>query len=504
MSTILHGSDRNGVQTPRVAKFPPWVTTAGDDAIIIGESAGIYLLPWQKYVVRNALGERADGRCAASRVSMWLPRQNGKNAVIEVIELYWLFIAREPLILHSAHEYKTCQEAFLRLRSRIMSAPHLDRLVKRYWNANGEQGIELKWEAGGARLRFIARSRGSGRGFSAGKHVNDEAQELTAEQVAAIMPTLAAQDDPQIWYLGTPPDRQDAWCYGLREDGEKGDGRIAHFDWGADIDPEDPDDIRSAMSDIDLWYATNPSLGYLISEETVAEEATVSGLGDRFITERLGAWKRRLTSGGDQVIPDDTWEHLVDAASKRGKDKPIVFAIDVTPSREYACISSYSLRDDGTGHVEVIDHRKGTGWLVDRLATLSQRWDPLMVVADLKGPVSSLIVDLEKAGITRPKNNEAPHRGALVAPTVSEVAAGCGMFLDHVNNNQLRHIGQQQLTSAVRGARTRQLGEAWAWARRVSTVDISPLVASTLALWGYHAYGDAVGTDYNLLDSVAW
>jgi hypothetical protein len=487
-----------------VAKFPPWVTSAADEAIAIGESAGIYLLPWQQYVVRNALGEREDGRCAASKVSLWLPRQNGKNGVIEVVELYWLFIAREPLILHSAHEYKTAQEAFLRLRARIQGAPHLDKLVRRYWNANGEQGIELKPEAGGSRLRFIARSRGSGRGFSAGKHVNDEAQELTAEQVAAITPTLAAQDDPQVWYLGTPPDNAAAWCYGLRDDGERGDGRIAHFDWGVDLDPDDPDHIRQAMSDKELWYAANPSLGFLISEETVSEEATSSGLGDRFIVERLGAWKPKLTGGGESVISEETWDSLLDASSKRGKDKPIVFAVDVTPSREYACISAYSIRDDGLGHVEVIDHRKGTGWLVDRLATLSQRWDPLMIVADLKGPVASLLVDLEKAGITRPKNSEAPHRGALVAPTASEVAAGCGMFLDHVNNSKIRHIEQQQLADAVRGARTRPLGDAWAWARKISTADISPLVTVTLALWAYHALGDSVDTDYNLLDSVAW
>jgi hypothetical protein len=78
------------------------------------------------------------------------------------------------------------------------------------------------------------------------------------------------------------------------------------------------------------------------------------------------------------------------------------------------------------------------------------------------------------------------------------------MFLDHVNNSKIRHIEQQQLADAVRGARTRPLGDAWAWARKISTADISPLVTVTLALWAYHALGDSVDTDYNLLDSVAW
>jgi hypothetical protein len=38
--------------------------------------------------------------------------------------------------------------------------------------------------------------------------------------------------------------------------------------------------------------------------------------------------------------------------------------------------------------------------------------------------------------------------------------------------------------AAVAGAMTRPLGDAWAWSRKNSTVDISPLVACTLALWG--------------------
>jgi uncharacterized protein (DUF934 family) len=36
----------------------------------------------------------------------------------------------------------------------------------------------------------------------------------------------------------------------------------------------------------------------------------------------------------------------------------------------------------------------------------------------------------------------------------------------------------------LRGAKTRQMaGDSWLWARKKSNVDISPLVAVTLALW---------------------
>jgi hypothetical protein len=39
------------------------------------------------------------------------------------------------------------------------------------------------------------------------------------------------------------------------------------------------------------------------------------------------------------------------------------------------------------------------------------------------------------------------------------------------------------LNGAVRGAKARPLVDRWAWSRTKSTVDISPLVACTLALW---------------------
>jgi hypothetical protein len=49
----------------------------------------------------------------------------------------------------------------------------------------------------------------------------------------------------------------------------------------------------------------------------------------------------------------------------------------------------------------------------------------------------------------------------------------------------VRHVNDAALNQAVRNAGTRPVGDAWAWARRGSGGDISPLVAATLALWGW-------------------
>jgi hypothetical protein len=68
--------------------------------------------------------------------------------------------------------------------------------------------------------------------------------------------------------------------------------------------------------------------------------------------------------------------------------------------------------------------------------------------------------------------------------TANEHAQACGMIYDAVEQATLRHLGTPELDAAVKGAVKRSLGDAWAWSRKASDVDISPLVAVTLAHWG--------------------
>jgi hypothetical protein len=58
--------------------------------------------------------------------------------------------------------------------------------------------------------------------------------------------------------------------------------------------------------------------------------------------------------------------------------------------------------------------------------------------------------------------------------------AGCSSTLS-VSGRSASRPGRAR--AAIRGAKARPLVDRWAWSRTKSTVDISPLVASTLALW---------------------
>jgi phage terminase large subunit-like protein len=467
-----------GAQRPALHRVPEYVSTAGDEAIDLAARCGLHCDVWQADVLRDALGERADGSWAAKRVVVIVSRQNGKGSILEARVLAGLNLFGEKLIMWSAHEMKTAMEAYRRVEALIEANPSLRRLVKRYIRTNGNEGIEFR---NGARLRFVARSKGSGRGFSCDVLILDEAYALTPEQLSALMPTMSARPNAQIWITSSPP--LDALSgdvlFRLRDAALAGDPTLAYFDWGLQgVDLDGLADIH--LADPALWAQTNPAYGVRISEEFTAQEFSSMTPAD-FARERLGVWPARYM--GSAVIDLNTWQKAADLNSVHGTE--VAFALDVTPLRDWSSIAAYGLRPDGLGHLELVDRRPGVEWLVDRLVVLRDRWEPVAIALDAKSPAASLVDDLERVGITRSKDPAKPRRGDLAVMNTLDAAAACGQFIDALKAMSFRHIDQGPLNVAVAGAQTRPLGDAFGWARRAASVDISPLCAATAARWAY-------------------
>jgi hypothetical protein len=432
--------------------------------------AGLELDPWQELVLEGMLGERADGSWAAFEVGLMVSRQNGKGAILEARELAGLFLLGERLIIHSAHEFPTSLEAFRRLKDLIQNTPALDRRVRRYTHSHGEEGIELK---SGQRIRFRTRTKGGGRGFSCDCLIFDEAMILPETAQGAVLPTLSARPNPQVLYTGSAVD-QEVHEHGVvfarvRERGLKGDPRLAYFDWSLDFDV--PEAVpESVVTDPAAWAEANPGLGIRVSAEIVAlEQRSLSAR--TFAVERLGVgdWPRTDEVGQRKIAPD-AWAKLKDEHS-RPRD-PVAFAFDVTPDRSSASIGAAGARRDGLAHVEIVERKRGTGWIVDRVVGLVGSHVNVGVICDARGPAGSLVPALEARGVK------------VIPVSAGEHAQACGMFFDGVDQREVRHLGTQEMTTAIGGAMSRPLGDAWAWSRKDSTIDISPLVAVTLAHWG--------------------
>ena len=450
-------SSAQGVQLPRLSSVPPRVDSLGSDAVDLCAAAGLALDPWQAFALEQMLGRRADKTWSAFEVALVVARQNGKGAVLEARALAGLFLLGESQLLWSAHQFKTCREAFRRIVGLIENAPALKSRVKNVRTSHGEEGIELKT---GQRLQFVARSRTSGRGFTADVVILDECQVLDAEDMSALIPVLSTRPNPQVIYTGTVDD-QATHLRGLRERAlAGGDASLCYLEWSAseESDPADPE----------AWAAANPAMGIRISAEHIGRElAALSGDVDWFRQERLSIWPKRVPDG---VFNDDQWNACQDEASVMLD--PVCFGVDVSLDRSWAAISVAGRRDDGLTHVELVDYRRGTSWVVERVRELVERWNPGAVVVDAGGPAGSLLADFEAA------------RVPVVLTSARDVAQACGSFFDGVDGGFIRHLGQSDLSAAALSARRRPLGDAWAWARKSSTdVDISPLVSATLAHW---------------------
>ncbi len=295
-----------GAQRPRLEWIPPAgaLSDAGKRAVdLCGEIAGLVLDDWQQYVLDQGLRRRSDGRWSAFEVCLIVSRQNGKGAILEARELAGLFLddrdgfGDERLILHSAHEFKTASEAFRRILMLIQDHPLLSRQVKQVYLQRGAESIELR---NGKRLRFVARSSGSGRGFSGDLIILDEAQQLGDEAMEALLPTLSARPNPQVMYTATAGNPDSIQLGRVRARGVAGgDPSLAFFEWSA----EDGDDPAS----LETWVKANPGLGIRISADYVGRErATLSPEG--FARERLSIGDYPVDGAGEwDVVGRDAW-----------------------------------------------------------------------------------------------------------------------------------------------------------------------------------------------------
>lgn len=487
------------VPQPRIRVAPDYTATSGAEAVDFAASIGLVAEPWQALALDDWLGERDDGRWAAYTITEIISRQNGKGGLAEIRCLSGLHLFGEQYIVWSSHLWDTARKMFKRMVGWYTNCDDLRRRVQRVNQSHGEEGIEL---LNGAALKFATRSKTGARGLSGDCVIIDEAFAHNDEEADALIPVGSARQcvtegGPQIIYLSSPPlDQVSANkkalsrsaglpLFRLRRRALSGrGGRAVYRDWGVEGCLNHLEDID--LDDRKLWRQSNPALLYgRLTEEWIAEvERGAGGMSDvGFARERLAIWPPEPATADDTVFDPAAWADLMDLKSQIGES--LALAVDVTPDRDWSSIGVYAPRPDGLGHVELIEHRPGTHWVVARLAELREAHQPVAIGLDLRSPAGSLLTALEKAGICRPEDPDAPQRGDLAIPSTREYAAACGQFVDAFRQRKLRHIDQSQLNAAVAGAKTRTVGDAYGWARRAGSIDISPLVAVSLARWTY-------------------
>jgi hypothetical protein len=479
---------RLGAQVPRLTQQPARaVGSAGDDCIAWAESIGwddelghgFYVLDeWQKFCIRGILSEDRGANLCALVCLLLVPRQNGKNVVLEVIELYALFVLDLRYILHSAHLTETSADHMARLLSAIESDDDLNSRTK-VTVAHGFEKIERTDLR--CRIRFRTRSKKVGRGGSPEMAVFDEALYLTDLHQSALLPSLSAQtmraDQPIIVYASSAPVAESEVLHRVRRSilaGEMPDAWMA--EWSVPV-PEAGDGRYAEMLaavNADSVLDANPGANVRISVDYVLNtERPQMGL-EEWCIERLGMVFEADSDEG--VLPADKWAACAREGIEADEGRA---SLAVGPNGRWAAFG-FASQMDGTMCVEVTRHEPGTSWVIDHAKAVTARRGPLVV--DPKGSSAGMVAKLRAAGVP------------LEELAAGDIPKACSAFQDDVLNVQLRYPRMNiELSAAVTGADVRPVGQGWAFTAKGSVVDITPLEAVVLAAWAARGQDETSG-----------
>jgi phage terminase large subunit-like protein len=431
------------------------VASAGPDAVEFAESLGYELDDWQRWCIDGILSEDENRRLCAMLCLLIVPRQNGKNVIIEVVELYAFYVLDWPAILHSAHRQDTSADHMKRLRDVIESNPQLDEITE-FREANGKERI-VRTDTG-AEIRFVTRSKKIGRGKSPRMIVFDEALYVTDAQIDAMVPSMSAQsmraDKPILLYTSSAPVPESHVLMRIRRKALEGGPSTFAAEWSCEAGVD--------VNDRDEWARANPGLNVRIGEDWIEEMELATMSVDGFLIERLGVVPN--IDGDEGELPG--WPQCTDPKSTPGPS--VTVAIDVSPDLAWSSVGVASHRPDGLMHVELVEHLQGTASLVAIAAAVAKNANAA-VHLDPRSPAAGFAGELVRAGA------EVVEVGTL------DLTKACAALKVAVRDGKVRHRGQGPLSAAVGAAGIRSVGDAWAWARRSSSADISPLVAITLA-----------------------
>lgn len=449
------------VTAPARVAAPRWGTprnparqSIGPVVARVAGALGLHLFDWQR-LVHDVAGEYGPDGFDRRTVVVVVGRQSGKTTGIALPRLAAVLLQPRAIAVYTAQDRNLARQKWEEHVELLMGTP-FRRAVAKVVRRNGSEALIMR---SGARYQIVTPSKRGGRGLTGVRlAVIDEGmthQDMTT--VASVQPTMATVAMAQLLILSNAGDDSSGMLHHYRELGRAGGGDVAYFEWAPMSDDPDP----AAPS---TWREAIPSLG-LAGGVTVPAVADAQRTLDArtFAQEWLNVWQ---SGAGAPLIDPEAFDALADVDAELD-GRPVV-AYDVAPDRSHASVAA-ATRDPATGRilVTIVAAKPGTKWVVDLVDGLN----PDRVLAD------TVAGDLTAAQLLE--------RGIVVDLVGSlDVARACATFVDVIAAGVVAHHAQPALVDAIAGAVTRPFGDAWAWSRRLSTVDVTPLVAATLAVWG--------------------
>lgn len=434
---------RKGCQTPSRSVVLPYTETKGQEAIDLYNSTGRTAQEWQEILMYDILAVNDDGLWVHTKYGYAVPRRNGKNEIVAMREMYGLENGEK--ILHTAHRTTTSASAARRLAALLSAAGYTEvaRIKKgetydRHYTYSKQLGLEcisvLGEGCGSCSFRTRSSKGGLGEGFDL--LVIDEAQEYQDSEESALKYVVSDSTNPQTIFCGTPPTPVSSGTVflKLRNGALQGESRNTGWaEWSVEsmTDPYD----REA------WYATNPSLGSILTERKILDEIGTDEVD--FNIQRLGLW---LRYNQKSAISKAEWLELEVGKLPKLTSKLFV-GIKYGRDNDSVAMSIAAKTKDGKIFVEAIDCRpirSGDGWLLDFIS---------------KADVDSIVVDGANGQELLADAMKRAKLKAPVLPTVKEIVlANATFYKQGLGAKQICHMGQPSLVQSVSNCEKRAIG----------------------------------------------
>lgn len=415
--------------------------------------------PWQADALADWMAVQ-NGMWVCRTCGASIPRQNGKTGLVAGRAEAGMIMLNEQVI-YTAHLQKTATETFEEMANFFDTAA-LRKYVKDIKTALGREQIILN---SGARVKFLARTRNGGRGQHGDLLIFDEAQELDVDAQASFIPAISASKNPQVIYVGTPPD-PNATGTVFREIRENAlQGKTKSMAW-LEFSVNEIGDVH----DKTRWAATNPALGTRILLSTVEGEVEQMP-ADTFARERLGWWTPIAEQRIDYAIPEDVWNRCRSEEPK--PEGRTAYGVKFSADASEIILAGAVIPKNGAARISVIDRQpsgRGTQWLAD---WLNERYGKAAcVVIDGRNGADVLIDKITPVW---------KMKGSVIRPSARDVIAAVGCLTDALNEQTVTwYYGQEDLANSAVTSVKRQIGGGWGFGGE----NPCPIEAASLALWG--------------------
>ena len=465
---------RYGNQHPTSSFSLPYKVTFGDEAASIYAETTKTLLEWQVLLLRDMMAVNDDGLWTHTKIGYSVPRRNGKTEIVLARELYAITKAGER-VLHTAHRTTTSHSSAVKLAAALdeMGYTEVLRLKKgehyeKCYTFQKQLGLEVIkiLDDGGGVVSFRTRSGKGGLGEGFDLLIVDEAQEYTIEHESALKYVVSDSQNPQTIMCGTPPTAVSSGTVfpTFRDDtlGQKNQDAM-WAEWGVEQ--------KTDCNDVEAWYLTNPSLGYILTERKIRTE--IGGDEDSIIDfniQRLGWW---IKYNQKSAISEKEWcdlevNEVPKAAS--GLCVGVKYGIDGT---NVAVSIAFKSEDDRI-FVEGIDCRavrQNPDWIV----AFIKKVNPASIVIDGANGQKLLEKALKDGGV-----KEKP-----IFPTSKEFILANALFERNLYDKVLCHKGQPALVQVASNCDKRTIGSSGGFGYKSLSpdIEIALLDSVILAQW---------------------